>query len=167
MPAPETEQYPSGWYTDQEKALLARAAQSAPEGVFIEIGVYRGESARVLAEHSGNRPLWLCDDLSMEGADIDLWPAGPNTIGVSHYDMLPQENIALLHHDAAHAKDTVLCHIQELGPHVLPGGLICLHDFWSLTYPGVQDAWQAWNVPGRVWVDFGRAGTLQVFRREL
>lgn len=158
-----------GWYTDEELALLAKACRAAPKGLIVEIGVYRGRSAAVLAENRGGRDLFLLDDLSMEGADQAQWPTGEHIFhltGTYSCNVLFDDTdyIALLHQDAGHDYDTVLWHLKWYGPSITRGGLVALHDFHSTTYPDVQRAWNDY-AGGTRWDGYGRAGTLQVWRK--
>lgn len=155
-----------GWYTDEELALLAKACRAAPQGILVEIGVYRGKSARTMVNNAGERTVWLVDDMSLEGADQSTWPTGEHVFHVRRWTHIVIEPIAVLHQDAGHDYDTVLHHLLALGPDVAPGGMVCLHDFHSLTYPDVQRAWEVYlSTSGSVWDDFGQAGSLQVWRR--
>lgn len=158
-----------GWYSADELLLLARAVKAAPDGDIIEIGVYRGRSARVLDAHRAGRDLFLLDDLSMKGADPAYWPSGEDIFhltGERSSNVVFGDSIALLHHDAAHDYDTVLRDLKWYLPGLLPGGLVALHDYWSMSYPGVQQAWNDYvRESGTNWDDFGRSATLQVWRK--
>jgi hypothetical protein len=157
----------AGWYSEAEQALLRRAAEMAPPGIFVEIGVYKGLSARVLHEADPLRRMWLYDDMSDPGAATKGWPRGKNVFW-RQYDpttrLLISSWVALLHHDAVHTEDVVGRHLALFGPVMVKGGLICLHDYVNGGYPGVQDAWLKWSDQDK----FERvetAGSLAVFRR--
>lgn len=140
-----------GWYTDDELALIARVTElatgSTEDGVVVEVGVYRGRSARVLDRHRNGRQLHLFDNLDMTTADTKQWPTGD---GVYHHLEDPAEAefvklIALFHQDADHSFQAVLDHLEWMGPHVVKGGVIVLHDFGDPTYPGVARAWEMYT----------------------
>lgn len=157
-----------GWYTVPELALLVDVAAQAPEdGAFVEVGVYKGRSARVLDKaRTRTRSLFLIDNFAMETACMDTWP--PAKDGCRHMIRTPAEwewgPIALFHQDADHSYETVLDHLETFGPHVVKGGFICLHDFEDPTYPGVKRAWEIYS-ENEDFQPYGRAGHLAVFRR--
>jgi hypothetical protein len=150
-----------GWYPEPELKLLRAAAEAAPPGAFVEVGVYKGRSAQVLASY--DRELWLYDDLSLEGADTEHWP--PNALwweGLNLLEVDPPRSIALLHHDAAHDYATVLRHLTHFHPEIVPGGFVVLHD-WK-DYPGVATAWADFS--GRQEYEvYGEPGNVMVYRK--
>lgn len=175
MRGPFVVKLPEGWFTPPELELLAQCAREAPDGDLVEIGVFKGRSATVLAAERGERLLWLVDNMSVDGADTATWPSGWS-INWILIDERPvgldiTEPITLLHHDADHSEDVVYTHLLDLGERVMLGGFICLHDYWGMgqakpEYPGVATAWSRFRDDSDfTWADAGRADSLQCFRR--
>lgn len=143
---------PEGWYSGAEQERLAELVQQAPAGNLVEIGVYRGKSARIIVEHAKGRLVTLIDTLVMEGADPELWPSGP---GINRmiadpldwpWSRHPIRDIALFHQDAAHDYKTVLAHLKCFGYHIVPGGILVLHDYHAHQFPGVAMAFGDWEL---------------------
>lgn len=157
-----------GWYTQEELACLVEALKTAlhetEEGGIAEVGVYRGKSARALARNAQGRRLLLFDNLSTEGADTEHWPDGEYHLcdpgGVEH--IVP---LAFLHHDADHSPDVVLLHLRLLGPLVVPGGIVALHDFHKTPQYGVSTAWNTWEGADE-FNKFDCRGSLACFQRK-
>lgn len=159
-----------GWFRNDELEFLARAAREAPEkGVIVEVGVYKGRSATVLDRVRNGRPLYLIDNFAMQTADCSDWP--PESSFVHHYLCDPTEletwcvPIALLHQDADHTFQVVWEHLEHLGPRVVVGGRIALHDYGDPSYPGVQKAWEMYSERHKFKLLGGR-GHLVIFERE-
>lgn len=162
--------YPAGWYAHDDLALLSEATKSAVhctcEGALVEVGVYRGLSANVICRQAGIRQVYLIDSLELEGASPSDWPTGDNVkhvIGrLTKWDDTP---IALLHQDADHSREVVHEHLEILGPHILLGGLIALHDYWEHgAYPGVKQAWDEFSLRDR-FDHWGKGSSVQVWQR--
>lgn len=158
-----------GWYEDCELSLLETCARSAPADLpVVEVGVAHGRSASVLSR-AGDLRLILVDDLSfVDGRGT--WP--PHAKSFRTVDDMSAETpaIGMLHHDASHAADIVLRHLLLLLPKIPVDGIVCLHDFWSDTYPGVREAWRRVTLElgardGQAWKTHGQASTLQAFWR--
>lgn len=126
-----------GWYPEPELKRLREVAEAAPPGCFVEVGVYKGRSARVLASYG--RKLYLYDNFELEGADYEHWPKGVWRC-LDPCNTPPPPGVALLHHDAAHDHETVLRHLEHFRDSIVPGGFVVLHD-WCRKYPGVKEAW--------------------------
>lgn len=162
---------PEGWFTPPELELLAQCAREAPDGDLVEIGVFKGRSATVLAAERGERLLWLVDNMSVDGADTETWPSGDGIRWRLRSHEIPARSIALLHHDADHTENEVYHDLMSLGHSVVTGGFICLHDYWGMgqakpEYPGVAAAWSRFRDDSDfTWADAGRADSLQCFRR--
>jgi hypothetical protein len=154
-----------GWYADEELALLAATAKARAksEAAFVEVGVFRGRSAAVLAPHTTH--LVLVDNFSM-GDFSGEWP--PHELAfTSALDASREvEDVILFHQDASHGLIVVLEHLRLFLPKVIKGGAVCLHDFQSMTYPGVRAAWvAATRGQKEAWGRIGLAGSLVVFER--
>jgi hypothetical protein len=142
---------PDGWYGPQDQILLAAAAKAAPAGALIEVGVYQGRSAHVLADHREGRNLYLFDNCEFVGCNPTEWPSGK---GIFHNFIDPRDckwdlPIALLHQDADHTEELVLAHLKHFAPHIVARGIIVLHDYDSPDYPGVRQAWLKFNSAGQ------------------
>lgn len=153
---------------EQARIALVNTPDSAH---FIEVGVFQGGSAHRLnkVRKGTNRRLYLVDDMSLEGANREEWPQGK---GIIHLDSVEQlvmirsfEGFAVLHQDAYHTAPVLFRHLKRLGHHVVPGGIIALHDYWSQTYSGVQEAWKKWPFSTE-FHSGGRAGSLQIWVRD-
>jgi hypothetical protein len=170
-----------GWFSGPEAELLRKAVEAAPKDVpLVEVGVYLGRSASVLAEGQGGRWLWLYDDMSMIPEsmygleDLELkhaytadWPKGEKTVwrfmDPADDPQFPVRT-GLIHQDADHSYEVVRKHLQALGPTVVPGGFIVLHDYHCDTYKGVRAAWCDW-AGSEDFEEWDRVDSLQVFRR--
>lgn len=159
---------PKGWYAEEDLALLAEATkaavQSTCEGALVEVGVYRGYSARAIVRQAGIRPVYLIDSLELDGADPADWPRGDNVVHMLARPTVWIEPVALLHQDADHGRDVVLAHLELFGPHMLPGSIVALHDYHEPQYPGVRTAWNAFSLAGK-FEPWGRGASVQVFMR--
>jgi hypothetical protein len=157
-----------GWYADEELALLERvaAARSASPAAFLEVGVFKGRSAAVLSKHTDH--LVLVDTLAMGDFRAE-WPKHERYFASVDEAAAGVGDIALLHQDADHSFLVVTGHLRVLAPKVIRGGVICLHDYNSSTYPGVRVAWQYWRGHrldgGKSWKQLEIAGTLVCFER--
>lgn len=157
---------PEGWYSDEELRLLSAvaAARAKSPAAFVEIGVLRGRSATVLGTFTDR--LILVDDLSM-GDYRDEWPAHEAEYLTAREAASYVDEVSLLHQDASHALLPVLEHLRLFLPKIIKGGVVCLHDFFSSTYPGVRAAWTAATRGQKEnWERTGYAGTLVVFERK-
>lgn len=146
---------PAGWFTDLDCQRLYDAAVNAPLGNFCEIGVYQGRSATVLHQADPERELWLFDAMVDCAVKPESWPHGPRVHhvlrGVEPDDAKRIGNIAVLHIDGNHTTTGVLHDLNCLGPSVVVGGRIVLHD-WD--HPNASDrvgggvctAWSQWPV---------------------
>ena len=143
-----------GWFSDEDAQRLFDAAVSAPPGAFLEIGVYRGRSAGVLQQADPDRELWLFDNCADCGVTPRTWPKGDNVHkfyrALTDADLNDIGHIALLHHDGDHRCEAVTRDLQQIGPHIVTGGFIVLHDWGQANHDndcGVEPGWLAW--PGR------------------
>lgn len=136
----------------------------APAGRWLEVGVERAESARLMALRRDITELWLVDCWGpYPGAD----PRDPSVLttgkGQEVYKYVcrmfakdpririvrsqiewaargfPREWFNFVYLDAAHTYDAVLNHLHLLWPLVCPGGLLCGHDYANADpYPWIE-----------------------------
>lgn len=149
---------PYGWFSEDDAERLYKAAQMAPPaGAFVEIGVYQGKSAHVLAQADPDRELWLFDNGTDCAVRPETWPHGPNVHhvlrGVEMKDVERIGPVALLHIDGDHSQAGVLFDLTTMGASVVVGGRIVLHDWLQPNHDdgdggAVQRAWEQW--PGHV-----------------
>jgi len=136
-------------------------ASGCPHGSIVEVGVYKGGSARYLYDvaESQSRELYLYDTFTGIPCRNDKWDqhdigdfgdvsindmrymreSMPNAniiIGKFPDSMVPMGNIAFVHADCDQY-ESVKAVIEKLGPMVVPGGIIYFDDY--LMY-GVEHA---------------------------
>jgi len=138
---------------------LCRMAQSAPKGLLVELGVYRGSSLAALT---------LARDGLGESIGVDDWsyPDPPDLLGktmdtlvhngvVAELLSMTSEEaaeqvpgpIAFLHIDANHTYEFVKKDIELWTPKVMPGGIVAFHDYGrhraDIQVKQAVDEWQA------------------------
>jgi len=152
-----------GWYSEPELSMLGGACKLAPDGDILEVGVFRGKSARTLAEYRGTRRLFLLDTLVCPGCDVRQWPTGD---GITHATtpagLIGMGTLALLHLDGDHTQAGVTRDLDTFGNLVMVGGRLAMHDFHNAA--SVRNAWDAWEHKGK-FAHIGRAQSLVVFQR--
>lgn len=132
------------------------------EGAIVELGVYKGASARVLRELMPDRDLYLFDtfkgfapddlpDDSMVGMFTGSLESVRALVGDDkvHYcvgrfpetaSMLPESTkIAILHLDMDLGAPT-LAALEHFWDRVSPGGMVILHDYHDEVWPGIREA---------------------------
>ena len=149
-----------GWLLEPEGRWLFDAARSlAPHSVVLEIGSFKGRSTCCLASGCGSRARIFA---------IDTFDGGPN---LPRANSLPEFNanlsrcgvselvqpvvglsaeiaktwsrpIDLLFIDGSHNYEDVLADFSGFFPHVVPGGLVAMHDVNNTDWPGVRQAWE-------------------------
>jgi len=164
-----TKDYPYGWYADYDLQILSEATKAGVhgtcEGALVEVGVYRGYSANVICRQAAGRPVYLIDSLELAGASPKDWPVGENVKHVvSRLTKWDDGPICVAHHDADHSFEVTHEHFEILGPHILLGGILAIHDFHELPYPGVKQAWDAFSLKGD-FEPWGHGYSIQVFQR--
>jgi O-methyltransferase len=145
---------------------IMRLKHEGVEGAFAEVGVYRGETARIIHEMDPSRPLHLFDtftgfdqrDLTVENpgsenSNIDFSDTGIDLVRgfikgnekiFFHPGYFPDtaigltEKFAFVHLDADLYQPT-LAGLNYFYPHLLPGGVIIIHDY-NHTWSGVEKA---------------------------
>jgi len=160
-------------YADKERFIMLwlqvnRLKTVVPEGAFAELGVYRGDSARILHAMDPDRKLYLFDtfhgfeteDLEGEEGEALSYSTASfadtnknlvmERIGRSDKVMLIEGNFkntkhivenecfALVNLDADLAKPTAEA-LRFFYPRLLPGGAIIIHDY-NPRWPGLMQA---------------------------
>jgi O-methyltransferase len=149
-----------------ENARLIETERVA--GSIAEVGVYMGTSARLLHELLPGRTLWLFDtfegfdardlpgektasaasfqfdDTSLEAVLRNIGPSERVRACKGYFPATacavpPEERFALVHLDADLGKPTADA-LTFFYPRLAPGGLLVMHDYGSLAWPGVTEA---------------------------
>ena len=121
---------------------LCKMAQSAPKGLLVELGVYRGSSLAALTLARGGLGHSIgIDDWSYTDTP-DLYGKTLDTLkhhkieNAKLLSMTSEEAaekvpgpIAFLHIDANHTYDFVKKDIELWTPKVMPGGIVAFHDY--------------------------------------
>lgn len=158
-----------GWFHHGKK-ILELVEQHRPK-VCVELGTWQGASAVPVAmsiarwggtltcidtwsgeldEHGGSRPgkapimLLACARRMVEmgvGPLVRLIPA--MTVDAARYWSEP---IDFLYVDADHSYEGVRADLEAWVPHVKPGGLILGDDYGNHFYPGVEEAWDEFEM---------------------
>jgi len=127
---------PEGWFSQYDIAVLAPAVRDIPEnGIYLEIGVYKGRSLWVAREVA--KP-----SVQVWGVDILEDPRIPGTkfIQIEEGDVAPIDAVVdLLFIDANHTYEGCKADIENYAPSVKEGGAILFHDC-DETSPGVVQA---------------------------
>lgn len=132
---------PEGYFNDSDQRLLGRVVAAAPAGTILEVGVYRGRSAHVIAMNLDPvcHKLSLCDNFMM-GDHRETWPQAEQLIGDPR-DVVPADReYALIHHDGPHDYEGARQHLEFLVPLVMEGGFLAVHDYYDRKSPGVKVA---------------------------
>lgn len=166
--APELENLPHGWFNHGPK-VLALLEQYRPK-VIVELGTFLGASAIAMARSArrwggtvtcvdtwagemdaeggseGGKPplmLWSCAREMVAagvGANVRLIPA--TTLEAARNWSLP---IDFLYVDADHSAAGTRADLDVWVPHVKTGWLIAGDDYEHPLYPGVREAWDAFE----------------------
>jgi predicted O-methyltransferase YrrM len=150
-----------GWLESpkQERWLFNTARSLSDTATLVEIGSYTGRSTACLGfgclgsqrrifaldlfdgSHLPGRPDYFSEfkaNLRRCGLDSTITPVpGPSAITARTW----HTPIDFLFIDGAHEYEGVVADIEGFLPHVVPGGLVALHDV-SPRWPGVQRAWE-------------------------
>lgn len=149
-------------------ATLEELLESPIPGAFAELGVYKGNSAKILHYLAPERKFYLLDtfkgfdakdvssdpkqkihnrhflDTSLE--KVEKWIAGNDQVVFcpGHFPetacMIPSEETFSLVHLDADLYEPTLSGLQFFYPRTNPGGFIIIHDYFSGAWPGVQKA---------------------------
>jgi len=149
-----------------ELALLANAARFAPkvdgDGWLVELGTAHGRSALVLARVAQTKGVhFVTIDCSIPSEKALLESRKACVERRESWDVPPEvDKVGFMFMDAGHTLEGVLKDLNAWWPHIVPGGVIAVHDYDSLQYPGVKAAVASLGDP--VW----QHGHLAVFRKE-
>lgn len=160
-------------YLDKERFIMFwlqinRLKAIVPEGAFAELGVYRGDSARVLHALDPDRKLFLFDTFNgfeatdLEGEEGEALSYSTASFADTNKNLVKErigrsekvnfiegnfkdtkyivenEYFALVHIDADLAKPTAEA-LRFFYPRMLPGGVIIVHDY-NPRWPGLMQA---------------------------
>lgn len=143
-------------------AIYDLAAEGPGEGAIVNIGQFRGSSSIVMAKASklkGREKLYSFDPLNFPGTkdifkknNVDDWIIYTQTTsqeGVKEWGKREDRRIRLLFVDGDHSYEGCKRDILDWAPFIVPGGLLCVHDYcnfdayWSSftgVIKGVHDA---------------------------
>jgi predicted O-methyltransferase YrrM len=149
-----------GWLSEMEGKWLFYAVRSlANDTNIVEIGSFKGRSTCCLAAACrGSQKRVFAIDWFNGGPDLPNVHSLPDfsrnleRCGVSAYvepvvglsGKVAQswcKPVHLLYIDGSHAYEDVLADFGGFFPHVVPGGVVALHDVRDETWPGVTRAW--------------------------
>jgi predicted O-methyltransferase YrrM len=149
-----------GWLSESEGKWLFHAARALPNGTnIVEIGSFKGRSTCCLAAGCrGSEKRVFAIDWFYGGPDLPRVNSLPDfsrnvgRCGLSAYveavvglsGKVAQswcKPIHLLYIDGSHAYEDVLADFGGFFPHVVPGGMVALHDVKTGSWPGVARAW--------------------------
>lgn len=179
---PWAESYICGAVTRTEGLRLAHLAADVTEGCIVELGTHSGSSAAWIAmgmQKSGNhRHLYCIDPWTFEAGErmerhaepavkrmfearmefmasagfVDLDDVRPIQAYSTEVAKDWTEPVGLLHVDALHTYPACRADVDAWAPHVIPGGIVVLHD-WSAKKFGVRKVAdemvrEGWSVVG-------------------
>ena len=145
-------------YDSQRARLLWECCLSLPSGDVLEVGAYRGGTARLLARALPRRTVWTCE--SFEGlrpgerdcggvagrfADCDpvdvrtYLPDNARLLAGRFPETAPDVPLALLHFDAD-LYEPCKAALAWAWPRLAPGGVVFLDDYGRPDCPGVKAA---------------------------
>lgn len=139
---------PEGWFSQYDMEILCNEIASLQEGLYLEIGVYKGRS------------LWAAAQVAKPG--VELWgidelpnPKIPNTnfIRGDSKKVKWNKKIDVLFIDGDHTYEGCKADIEKYAPFVKPGGCILFHDC-DETSTGVVWAVAEFCYPSKQWVQF-------------
>lgn len=165
----------------QERWLFTRARRLPRDANILEVGSYHGRSTACLALASRNtaRRIFVVDTFDGNEHDFPdrnfrhIFEANMAKIGVTQHIEICQglsrtvaatwrAPIHMLFVDGSHAYEDVVADVEGFLPHVVPGGLVALHDV-DPSWPGVLRAWD--EVVASKLTDTGRCSTLAFGRK--
>lgn len=126
---------PDGWFSQYDIAVLYPRVAAIPEnGLYLEVGVYKGRSLWI-ARQAAKEPveIWGIDELDNPNV------TGTHYIKGDSHEVPWDKSIDLLFIDANHSYEGCKGDIDKYAPHVKAGGSILFHDY-DETSPGVVEA---------------------------
>ena len=126
---------PEGWFSQYDIEVLMGEVEKIPEnGLYLEIGVYKGRSLWVARKVSKpSVEIWGIDEL--EEPNIE----GTNYIKSNSHTAKWDKSVDLLFIDAGHSYEDCKGDIEKYVPFVKKGGVVLFHDC-DETSPGVVKA---------------------------
>lgn len=132
-------------------ALLGFQTESEVEGSLLEIGVFRGRSAGMLALHADSDPVILVDPdecltetvalLEREtGVSSESLPYPSQAEEVSSWANERPRQIRFLHIDGEHTAKAIMNDLALADILLTADGILCLDDFFSAWYPQITFA---------------------------
>ena len=161
-------------------AYLGHLAKCAPvDGIFIDIGTYKGASAMMMHKADPSRIIVTLDNYT-EGTDAKTGKGKPPTpqqvannldshniwIVKSESSCIPNwlypSSLGLVFIDADHHGDAVRRDILAWRDHVTPGGIMAFDDYGSTRWPDVKPVVDELM---HGWTKLGCKGKVAAFRR--
>ena len=148
-----------GWLLEEEARWLFDTARKLPPGsVIVEIGSFKGRSTCCLAVGCGRRGRVFAVDTFDGGPNLpkaNSLPAFTDNIeecgASSSVEPLVGMSgeiakgwaspIDMLFIDGSHNYEDVLSDFEGFFQHVVPGGIVALHDVTNVDWPGVSRVW--------------------------
>jgi cephalosporin hydroxylase len=173
-----------GWFTIDDcghfALVLELQAALGVRGDLLEIGVYHGRSACVLAHHLGDREqLVLCDPFDACGGAYPeqsspdrvraaLAPLLRGDLEVHHcrtadLRLAPERRFRFIHVDGDHTRAGALADLRLCARHLAPGGVMAVDDYHHRDFPEVTPAVDAFLAEApelRVMADLNRHGAV-------
>lgn len=144
-----------GWLLSEAAAtwscLLALQVKRGVRGDLMEIGVFRGRSAALIALHARPEEALVLVDLVMRREAIDVIQGiRPDrnvfvhdlsrSIGSHETDLFPASSFRWIHIDGEHSARAVVNDLEETALLLGTDGIICLDDFMNVMYPQITMA---------------------------
>jgi Methyltransferase domain len=143
--------------TDEQRKVLAACVKQTEDLTepCVEIGSFRGETTRFLAERTLRRIIAIDPYFEREGPSVHLQQFQKNTIDFGHVSLIRQTSGAAAPQikrasftfiDAVHEYAFVRFDIYSYAPKIVPGGILAFHDTDNVRYPGTRRAvWEFLN----------------------
>jgi predicted O-methyltransferase YrrM len=126
-----------GWYDEREALLLHKYASIAPDGIFVELGSYRGRSLVTLSCSYAYRKVIAIDAFKLDSKESDLrdtirkYALANVEVMIGEFSKFVSkisEPISFLHIDGGHNLSEVRTDFETYFPLVTKGGYIAFHD---------------------------------------
>lgn len=136
-------------------ALLVFQRERGIRGPMLEIGVWRGRSAALLALHAEpNSKLFLCDykfhgpsihralELARPDKDLELVRIDGDSTNLHVHDIAREQfrKLRWMHIDGEHSARAVTSDMRAANTLLAPDGVLVIDDFFSWQYPQVTEA---------------------------
>lgn len=144
-----------GYASDQElRWIIGTAAALPPGSIWVEVGAMCGRSFlaaglslppgstlitvdRFLGQHMrrGQTLLDTYRELSMERLDLRIVMTRSDSVGAS--PLVPDQSCAVVYIDGDHSGPAVRADVHAWTQKLVPGGMLCGHDYGRPEYPGL------------------------------